>query len=399
MTRQDLGVLRLARDAVSEGLINDGDYDLVKLGYIRASQIRQGLDAGLWRDADPDRAREVFLGSLDIAPPPLAGGGWAAPPTPSSAPAPRERPAAASVSGAGNGAAPPLAPRPSALGAGDGGSPAVNGGGGAAAAAAAAASPSPAKARPMFGSVKSTLSPGRDAPPGPQAHALSDGGARGAAGSSGGGAPLQPARSGGGGGGGAPPTRSSSGGAPPARSSSGGGGAFGRAASLSAPAASMLPPDVPQYVQRGVAAGKCSMAGIGLHEDCINLYLHLKQRSAFKWITFKVDSSGKTVVPDSYGSKDSSYADFVGHLPPEECRYGVYDYEYVSPERGSFGKIVFVNWAPETAAIKAKMMYASTKDFFKGFLEGTGAELQATDSSDLTEEEIRNRVVANITRK
>ena len=32
--------------------------------------------------------------------------------------------------------------------------------------------------------------------------------------------------------------------------------------------------------------------------------------------------------------------------------------------------------APDPAAIKTKMMYAATKDFFKGFLDGTGAELQ-----------------------
>lgn len=36
----------------------------------------------------------------------------------------------------------------------------------------------------------------------------------------------------------------------------------------------------------------------------------------------------------------------------------------------------FLPRAPEIAAIKTKMMYASTKDFFKGFLDGIGAELQ-----------------------
>lgn len=32
--------------------------------------------------------------------------------------------------------------------------------------------------------------------------------------------------------------------------------------------------------------------------------------------------------------------------------------------------------APEGSSIKSKMMYASTKDFLKGFLDGVGAELQ-----------------------
>ncbi|KAI8470585.1 MAG: actin-depolymerizing factor AdfA [Monoraphidium minutum] len=160
-----------------------------------------------------------------------------------------------------------------------------------------------------------------------------------------------------------------------------------------------VPTDVPQYAAKGSTVGKCSMAGIGLAEDCVNLFMHLKTRSAYKWMTFKVDDSGKTVVPDKVAAKGSTYEEFVAALPPNECRYAVFDYEYVSPERGIFSKIVFVNWAPDTAAIKAKMMYASTKDFFKGFLDGIGAELHATDDSELSEEEIRSRVTANITRK
>ena len=115
----------------------------------------------------------------------------------------------------------------------------------------------------------------------------------------------------------------------------------------------------------------------------------------------------------------------------------VYDYEYISPERGNFSKLVFVNWcvagvaragrrrrlcsflqnktkqnkkhntqqnhkqrrAPDTAQTRTKMMYASTKDFLKGFLDGVGAELQATEPSELGEDEMRERVVSNMTRK
>jgi cofilin len=49
--------------------------------------------------------------------------------------------------------------------------------------------------------------------------------------------------------------------------------------------------------------------------------------------------------------------------------------------------------------MRPKMMYASTKDFFKGFLDGIGAELQANEPSELSEEEMQERVVASMTRK
>lgn len=45
------------------------------------------------------------------------------------------------------------------------------------------------------------------------------------------------------------------------------------------------------------------------------------------------------------------------------------------------------------------MMYASTKDFFKGFLDGIGAELQASEPAEISEDEIRERVLSNMTRK
>ena len=50
------------------------------------------------------------------------------------------------------------------------------------------------------------------------------------------------------------------------------------------------------------------------------------------------------------------------------------------------------------AKIKKKMMYASTKDFFKGFLEGLSLEIQASDLGDLTEEDIGGSIRAVTTR-
>jgi cofilin len=170
--------------------------------------------------------------------------------------------------------------------------------------------------------------------------------------------------------------------------------------SLRAPEGSALViPDLPKYA-RGATAGKKSMAGIAVREDCVDLFTHMKTRSAYRWATFKVDSTGREVVIDAVGARaGSGYGDFCAALPPAECRYGVYDYEYASADRGTFHRLVFVSWAPDCAPIKTKMMYASTKDFFKAFCDGVGAELQATDADELAEEEMRERVVSGMTRK
>ncbi len=55
--------------------------------------------------------------------------------------------------------------------------------------------------------------------------------------------------------------------------------------------------------------------------------------------------------------------------------------------------------APDTARIKSKMMYASTKDFFKGYLDGLSIEQQASDLDDLTEGDVRDAVIQTLTRQ
>ena len=44
------------------------------------------------------------------------------------------------------------------------------------------------------------------------------------------------------------------------------------------------------------------------------------------------------------------------------------------------------------------MMYASTKDYFKGYLDGLSIELQASDLDDITEQVIGDTVRAATTR-
>ncbi len=55
--------------------------------------------------------------------------------------------------------------------------------------------------------------------------------------------------------------------------------------------------------------------------------------------------------------------------------------------------------APDTARIKAKMMYASTKDFFKGYLDGLSIELQGSDLDDVSENEANHAVRTSVTRQ
>ncbi|KAG2442253.1 hypothetical protein HYH02_009737 [Chlamydomonas schloesseri] len=318
----DLAVLRTAKQALDEGLLNPEDYDFIKKAFLRAQQIKAGLDAGFIKEEDFVQARDSFLHSLDFA---LVGGSSAQPVyvqtqsipgSPKAAPAQAMPPPAPVAPRAA--AAPQRNPTPSRDAAA------------AAPAPAAPAAAAPAAAAPAAVPRISTAAPGAGTVPIPTDLPTS---ARGA------------------------------------RSSS-------------------------------VASNKTSMSGISVNDQCVAIFNHIKTKSAYKWVTFKVNDAGNEVVVDQLGAADSSYEQFINILPENNCRYGVYDYAYLNADTNqTVNKLVFVHWASDTATTKNKMMYASTKDFLKSYLDGLGAELQATDTKELAESEMRERVHQAITRK
>ena len=70
----------------------------------------------------------------------------------------------------------------------------------------------------------------------------------------------------------------------------------------------------------------------------------------------------------------------------------VFDFQATTADGQILNKLIFFNWAPDTARVKSKMMYASTKDFFKGHLDGISAEFQASDLDEITESAVEETV-------
>uniref|UniRef100_A0A8I3WDI3 Zinc transporter 6 n=1 Tax=Callithrix jacchus TaxID=9483 RepID=A0A8I3WDI3_CALJA len=63
-------------------------------------------------------------------------------------------------------------------------------------------------------------------------------------------------------------------------------------------------------------------------------------------------------------------------LADKNCRYALYDATYETKESKK-EDLVFIFWAPESAPLKSKMIYASSKDAIKKKLTGIKHELQA----------------------
>jgi len=133
------------------------------------------------------------------------------------------------------------------------------------------------------------------------------------------------------------------------------------------------------------------MSGIAIHDDCVNRFNELKLAHSYRYLVFKMSPDLTNVVLEKTSSASASWEEFESDLPKDDCRYGIFDFEY-EKDGGRRNKIVFVVWCPETSKIKSKMLYTSTKDSLKKKLVGIGCEVQATDASEIQYSEVLSRV-------
>eukprot|EP00064_Thunnus_orientalis_P021167 superscaffoldBa00006262_g21323 len=95
-----------------------------------------------------------------------------------------------------------------------------------------------------------------------------------------------------------------------------------------------------------------------------------------------VEEGKQILVGDIGESVDDPYACFVKLLPPNDCRYGLYDATYETKESKK-EDLVFIFWAPESAPLKSKMIYASSKDAIKKKFTGIKHEWQVNGLDDI----------------
>ncbi|XP_047971820.1 actin-depolymerizing factor 3-like [Salvia hispanica] len=124
-----------------------------------------------------------------------------------------------------------------------------------------------------------------------------------------------------------------------------------------------------------------SASGIAVHDECKLKFMELKTKRSHRFIVFKIEE--KQVIVEKLGEPDKTYDDFTGHLPADECRYAIFDFDYFTEENVPKSRIFFIAWSPDTAKVRSKMIYASSKDRFKRELDGIQIELQATDPTEM----------------
>jgi len=131
-------------------------------------------------------------------------------------------------------------------------------------------------------------------------------------------------------------------------------------------------------------------SGVTASPACIETYNELKLKKKSKYIIFTLNKDNTEIVVEKT-SQSTNYDDFIADLPEAECRWAIYDMEFEKEGGGIRNKIVFVSWAPDDAKIKAKMVFASSKDALRRSLVGIAVEIQGTDFSEVAYEAVLDK--------
>uniref|UniRef100_A0A0C9S489 TSA: Wollemia nobilis Ref_Wollemi_Transcript_25702_1101 transcribed RNA sequence n=1 Tax=Wollemia nobilis TaxID=56998 RepID=A0A0C9S489_9CONI len=132
-------------------------------------------------------------------------------------------------------------------------------------------------------------------------------------------------------------------------------------------------------------------SGMAVHNECKLKFQELKSKRSHRFITFKIDEKANIITVDKLGSPGQTYDDFTAALPEKECRYAVYDFDFVTEENCQKSKIFFIAWSPDISKVRNKMLYASSKDRFRRELDGIQCEVQATDASEIGIDNIKDK--------
>ncbi|WVZ61060.1 hypothetical protein U9M48_010988 [Paspalum notatum var. saurae] len=132
-------------------------------------------------------------------------------------------------------------------------------------------------------------------------------------------------------------------------------------------------------------------SGVAVNDECMLKFGELQSKRLHRFITFKMNDTYKEIVVDQVGDRETSYEDFTNSLPENDCRYAIYDFDFVTAEDVQKSRIFYILWSPATAKVRSKMLYASSNQKFKSGLNGIQVELQATDASEISLDEIKDR--------
>lgn len=128
-------------------------------------------------------------------------------------------------------------------------------------------------------------------------------------------------------------------------------------------------------------------SGVAVSELCMQAHDDIKVGKKHRYVIFAVNKDLTEIEPIKKADVDCTYDDFIQELKDAEAegqsRYGIYDCHFTLPNGQERKRLCMVFWNPDSAPVKQKMVYSSSKDAFKKKIKFTGKDYQANDDDDL----------------
>eukprot|EP01105_Mastigella_eilhardi_P021453 TRINITY_DN5193_c0_g1_i1.p1 TRINITY_DN5193_c0_g1~~TRINITY_DN5193_c0_g1_i1.p1 ORF type:complete len:148 (-),score=61.30 TRINITY_DN5193_c0_g1_i1:48-491(-) len=129
-------------------------------------------------------------------------------------------------------------------------------------------------------------------------------------------------------------------------------------------------------------------SGVKLGDQVVSTFNEMKLRQSSRFLVLRVKDFAEVVVEKGAARTRDCRADwaaFVAALPRDDCRYGVFEFDFVKEGEGEGegdrSRIVFVLWSPEGSKVKARVVYATAWKAVRAALLGIGHEVQANDAA------------------
>uniref|UniRef100_A0ABL6UB71 ADF-H domain-containing protein n=1 Tax=Cannabis sativa TaxID=3483 RepID=A0ABL6UB71_CANSA len=91
-------------------------------------------------------------------------------------------------------------------------------------------------------------------------------------------------------------------------------------------------------------AFKMATTGMWVTDECKNSFMEMKWKKVHRYIVFKIEEKSRLVTVDKVGGPGESYDDLAASLPTDDCRYAVFDFDFVTVDNCRKSKIFFIAW-------------------------------------------------------
>ncbi|CAD5335379.1 unnamed protein product [Arabidopsis thaliana] len=71
-------------------------------------------------------------------------------------------------------------------------------------------------------------------------------------------------------------------------------------------------------------------SGMAVHDDCKLKFMELKTKRTHRFIIYKIEELQKQVIVEKIGEPGQTHEDLAASLPADECRYAIFDFDFVS---------------------------------------------------------------------